>query len=260
MAKKVFGNLSNISNFNFNDNLKGAHKRVIEEDIIEVYSKKSKLAFNDLIKKSLNKDIPLCKINFKNKKRHSNNDSEDHIENITKSLERKVKRICIQSDRKTSSRLEKSKEQIKQIEKENSFKRVASEDGKAKCKCNQDSSSLLLLSASSTLSPSLSSPESLITKNNSLTTANELPVLDSTKYESANSQSIIILDNTAVDIQIEAGHHSYDPFRDYKPPQNLPSNVEDYDKSQLHDVFSEPNYAQDVFNFYKKKTNFFSTF
>lgn len=43
------------------------------------------------------------------------------------------------------------------------------------------------------------------------------------------------------------------PATYYKSPPDLPSHVEDFDKSQLHEMSSEPHYAHDVFLYYKEK-------
>lgn len=45
----------------------------------------------------------------------------------------------------------------------------------------------------------------------------------------------------------------YDPSSYYEPPSQLPNDIEDFDKSQLKDINSEPHYAQDIFLYYKEK-------
>lgn len=44
-----------------------------------------------------------------------------------------------------------------------------------------------------------------------------------------------------------------DPTTYYKGPENMPEDVEDYDKGQLLEIHSEPHYAHDVFLYYKSK-------
>jgi cyclin B len=44
-----------------------------------------------------------------------------------------------------------------------------------------------------------------------------------------------------------------DPATYYKSPADLPSHVEDFDKSQLNEICSEPHYAHEVFLYYKEK-------
>lgn len=44
-----------------------------------------------------------------------------------------------------------------------------------------------------------------------------------------------------------------DPTTYYVPPKSLPESVEDFDKTQLNNVDSEPQYAHDVFVYYKEK-------
>jgi G2/mitotic-specific cyclin-B3 len=224
MPKIVFGNISNFSNNNLNDNLKGENKRLVENRVVQVNFKKSKVNVNN--------------VNVKKNKRRSNYDEQN--ENITKSLERKVKRICIQNDRKA---LQHAKQKAN-LEKENSFESKAP-DNRINCNPSFGSHSSRHSSASFTSG-------SLVTINNSSTSLNESTLLESNKRESAKSPTIIVLDDTVVNSTDDV-EHQYDPFDDYEPPQDLPENVEDYDKSQLNDVFSEPNYARDIFAFYKQK-------
>jgi cyclin B len=44
-----------------------------------------------------------------------------------------------------------------------------------------------------------------------------------------------------------------DPITYYQAPAGIPSYVEDFDQTQVHDHSSEPHYAQDIFNYYKKQ-------
>lgn len=44
-----------------------------------------------------------------------------------------------------------------------------------------------------------------------------------------------------------------DPSTYYIAPKGIPAYVEDFDRSQLHELASEPHYAHDVFAYYKKQ-------
>ncbi|XP_074598798.1 cyclin B3 [Brevipalpus obovatus] len=44
-----------------------------------------------------------------------------------------------------------------------------------------------------------------------------------------------------------------DPASCYRPPPGIPSGVSDYDECHIYDMFSEPMYAYDIFQFYKQK-------
>jgi len=44
-----------------------------------------------------------------------------------------------------------------------------------------------------------------------------------------------------------------DPTTYYSPPQDLPVSVEDYDKTQLKNIDSEPHYSSDIFRYYSQR-------
>jgi len=44
-----------------------------------------------------------------------------------------------------------------------------------------------------------------------------------------------------------------DPFTYYSSPNGIPDTIEDFDKTQIKSIESEPHYAYDVFEYYKKK-------
>jgi hypothetical protein len=44
-----------------------------------------------------------------------------------------------------------------------------------------------------------------------------------------------------------------DPTTYYIPPPNIPDSIEDFDQTQLKSIESEPHYAYDIFEFYKRK-------
>lgn len=44
-----------------------------------------------------------------------------------------------------------------------------------------------------------------------------------------------------------------DPNTYYCPPIDIPDNIEDFDKSQLKTIESEPHYAMDIFLYYKRR-------
>jgi hypothetical protein len=45
----------------------------------------------------------------------------------------------------------------------------------------------------------------------------------------------------------------YDPTTYYIPPLNIPDSIEDFDKTQIQSIESEPHYAYEIFEFYKTK-------
>ncbi len=44
-----------------------------------------------------------------------------------------------------------------------------------------------------------------------------------------------------------------DPTTYYIPPLNIPDSIEDFDETQIKSIESEPHYAYDIFEFYKRK-------
>ncbi|RWS28405.1 G2/mitotic-specific cyclin-B3-like protein [Leptotrombidium deliense] len=54
-------------------------------------------------------------------------------------------------------------------------------------------------------------------------------------------------------ISLECDIDFSNPISYYQKPSDIPEDVEDFDKNQIADVFSEPQYARDVFNYYKRK-------
>jgi len=59
-----------------------------------------------------------------------------------------------------------------------------------------------------------------------------------------------------VDPQIVAARQEIDfgdPTTYYRPPKDLPPEVEDFDRTQLADIASESHYAQEVFEYYREK-------
>ena len=67
---------------------------------------------------------------------------------------------------------------------------------------------------------------------------------------------LVVVDTEPVDPELVAYRQSVDfgnPVTYYKSPADLPPHVEDFDKSQLHEMSSEPHYAHEVFLYYKEK-------
>lgn len=77
-----------------------------------------------------------------------------------------------------------------------------------------------------------------------------------TRSASLRSASRVVLDPNPVDPELIRQRQSIDfgkPATYYKSPADLPPHVEDFDKSQLQEMSSEPHYAYDVFQYYKEK-------
>lgn len=73
--------------------------------------------------------------------------------------------------------------------------------------------------------------------------------------------SFITSDSSETSLKSELSDESFeaeaidfsDPTTYYNPPIDLPKEVDDFDKSQLNIIESEPHYAFDIFRYYKER-------
>lgn len=70
---------------------------------------------------------------------------------------------------------------------------------------------------------------------------------------SKGNDEVVVLEKQPREDSFLKGINFGEPATYYLGPKEIPQDIEDFDKTQITDLTSEPHYAQDIFNYYKAK-------